>query len=355
MTASGKKKRIVYYDLLRAAAFLGIFYYHAVAELATAGFLSRESAVRLYQGPNLHVATTAVALFFLLSGASLMTTYGKDASFSEKSFFKGRFFRILLPYYLANAVVILRCLLGAGFPASVGRPWTIVFTAAGIDGYLAALGARTLFMGIGEWFLGCLIFLYALFPLLRRIMLRAPALLLAPSAAVYVFFAFRQPLGVSIYIHFLLKLFEFLLGMALALYAERIPRAVRWTGAAVFFILLLLPVTLPVPEAFLITLSAVSLFLGVSLLEGPLSASSRVPDILGVICRYSYECFLTHHLVLLLILKLAGKSAASGAGQPGAGPIVLFFSASLFLTVLSGFILNKASHFIRTFLQRQHP
>ena len=355
MAPGGKKNRIVYYDLLRAAAFLGIFYYHAVAESAAAGFLSRESAVRLYQGPNLHVATTAVALFFLLSGASLMTAYGKESSFSEKTFYKGRFLRILLPYYLANAVVILRCLLGAGFPESVGRPWTIVFTAAGIDGYLAALGAGTLFMGIGEWFLGCLIFLYALFPLLRRILLRRPALLLAPAAALYVFFAFRQPLGISIYIHFLLKMFEFLLGMALAHYTEKVQRAVRWAGAAVFLVLLLLPVTIPVPEAFRITLSAVSLFLGVSLLEGPLSASSRIPAVLGVICRYSYECFLTHHLVLLLVLKLAGKSAAPGAGPMSAGGIVLIFLTSLFLTALSGVILNKASGYIRTVLQRQHP
>ena len=45
--------------------------------------------------------------------------------------------------------------------------WKLVFSVLGLDGYLLPLGAN--FYKIGEWFLGCLLLIYLLFPLLRRL------------------------------------------------------------------------------------------------------------------------------------------------------------------------------------------
>ena len=42
-----------------------------------------------------------------------------------------------------------------------------MFSVLGLDGYLLPLGAN--FYKIGEWFLGCLLLIYLLFPLLRRL------------------------------------------------------------------------------------------------------------------------------------------------------------------------------------------
>ena len=295
-------KKLRYFDFLRAAACCLIVYYHIGTGLAEQ-LSDRMPALPLYIGKNLHVASFAVTVFFMLSGAGLSLSVLAKPLTDLRAFYARRFRRLLVPFYITYACVFLLRLAwhltdhSPLFPEKVPL-WHFVFTLTGLDGYLSWHGVSTFYLGIGEWFIGCLILLYLLFPLLHRFMSRHPALFGLCAAAL---FAVSCMLFSSVNA-FCFRLAEFAFGMLIGTYCTRVPRKALIPAVPVFLLILLWPAELPGHWALKNLFAVLAVWAAASACEPP-ETSRRLPFVTAV-SSISYEIFLVHHVVISWFTRL---------------------------------------------------
>lgn len=219
-------------DILRLAAALTIVSYHFVVEFTPVWPGLREGA--LY---TVLVAATEAAIdaFFLLSGASLALGYGpQQPSPDWRRYARGRLLAIYPMYWLGFGALFLYGEVLHGNNPEVPR-WRVVFSLLGLDGYLSQFTPT--FYKIGEWFLGCLLLLYALFPALVWVLRAAqkrPAWWALPAAVCAAAWLWLPRAGAGIqYTHTVLwRLPVFWAGIALGAWLARRPArsaaAPRW-------------------------------------------------------------------------------------------------------------------------------
>lgn len=122
------------------------------------------------------------SLFFIVSGASLALTV--PAEQNPAQFYKRRARAVYPLFWLAWFVVFSYRFVA--HPGSFGgaRTVTLVLTLLGLDNFAVAAGwVGTDFACVGEWFLGSILFLYLLFPLLQRGLRKRPWLTWALALA----------------------------------------------------------------------------------------------------------------------------------------------------------------------------
>lgn len=162
-------KRIRYFDLLRCISFCFIIFYHMISQLYFSRLFTLDKVLPFYENDNMNIAMLGVAVFFILSGAGL--AYSTGENFDIRRFYKKRFIRILIPFYITYISYFIYKAGTTGSFTSFFPPetsaWKIIFTFFGMDEWISQHGIHTFSLGIGEWFLGALIILYLLFPLLR--------------------------------------------------------------------------------------------------------------------------------------------------------------------------------------------
>ncbi|EFB76662.1 hypothetical protein SUBVAR_05039 [Subdoligranulum variabile DSM 15176] len=123
------------------------------------------------------------SLFFIVSGAALALTVPDNQS--PATFYKKRAKAIYPLFWLAWAICFsLRFLEKPGYYAAAKSP-TLLLTVLGLDNFAVAAGwVGVDFACVGEWFLGSILFLYLLFPLLFRGLRRKPWLTWMASIAI---------------------------------------------------------------------------------------------------------------------------------------------------------------------------
>ena len=103
-----------------------------------------------------------VTSFFCISGAVLYYNYPKIISL--KSFYYKRWKSILLPYYICFLYFFSRNVFRFHKFFYQGDWPKIFLSMIGLDGYLA-YKIKTYYL-VGEWFLGAIIIIYAIYPIL---------------------------------------------------------------------------------------------------------------------------------------------------------------------------------------------
>ena len=150
-------------DFVRLVAAVMIVVFHFNSMFAPKGDVSA-GPLRYANGS---FGNFGVALFFLLSGYALMLRYGQACPL--KTFYKKRFLSIYPLYWLCFFSLFLYSdILHGNLPAGVPG-WSIIWSVLALDGYLA--GVVPTFYLLGEWFVGCIVLLYLVFPLLRAALL----------------------------------------------------------------------------------------------------------------------------------------------------------------------------------------
>ena len=342
-------KRIRSFDVLRVLSFFAVIWYHMVFNLVETGIYAESRLVHWYTIADTNIALPAVAVFFMLSGAVL--SLRSDRAFSLPGFLKKRFSRLLIPYYLLTVTYFAMLLIihrgkTDFFPPDIPL-WRAVFNFFGMDGWMKSHGVPSFYFGIGEWFLGALVILSLLFPLFRLALRKAPVLFLAAATGVYVFFAVHGTPGVAEFISLPMKGYEFILGMYIGAYYDRIPKKAWMIALPLTVALLLIPSEWLFSQSFRTTLQAAGLMISFSGLE-PLLAKHKLRA-LDTVSGYSYEMFLTHHIVIAFI---AGK-LQSRLGDPKW--IALTFAAEIVCTVVLAVILKWITRITSRTLKLSHP
>lgn len=168
------KKRIYAFDLIRAISTIAIVCFHF--------FVNNKQIIWWPQTANISLGEIAVALFFILSGASLMCAYSKKLYL--KKYFWHRFKSIYPMFWLAYCITFLfNFYYWRGINNAIPL-YKIIYSIIGFDGYMLYKGDN--FYILGEWFLGCLILMYMLFPIIYLGVKKSPIVTWLGILMIYI-------------------------------------------------------------------------------------------------------------------------------------------------------------------------
>ena len=158
---SMKRERLYYLDLIKIIAALSVFGCHFTRslEMNQVGYSIKIIPDYIF---NIYIGNFGVSLFFIISGAALMYVY--DEKIKLVDYYKKRFLGIYPMFWIAYISAFLyNFWLNRGVTYKHPKI-TFLLTLFGMDGYLGFYVEN--YYLLGEWFLGCLIFLYLSFPIL---------------------------------------------------------------------------------------------------------------------------------------------------------------------------------------------
>ena len=287
------------YDCARAvcAVTVALFHYGTTCEaMGLHGFSDRLIS---YAGGTW--GELASLVFLMLSGAALTCGYPAK-SFSLASFYKKRWKSLYPLYYLAYmlAAVWLFFYFPGYFAAAT--PASLLLSALGMDGYFSYRCAGSYILG--EWFLGAIVLLYLLYPLLCRALehraARWAVSAVLPVASLLVIRHGWFGIYYGIYgLHNLwLCAFLFWCGMLFEKYHARFPRLFRILpfGGVCFFALTLL-VPLGINPFYTMLTGALALFPVLTALGDALQSCRFFTACCRWISKQSYALLLVHHVL----------------------------------------------------------
>ena len=143
----------------RALSTIGIVFYHYFSK-------SRGSFKLLRKTANSNWGFIYVTTFFCISGTVLYYNYPKIHSL--KQFYYKRWKSIFPPFYICYVYFFLRQTFISHQLFCKGHCSKLIYTILGIDGYLS-YKIKTYYL-VGEWFLGAIIILYILYPIIIILM-----------------------------------------------------------------------------------------------------------------------------------------------------------------------------------------
>lgn len=287
--------RIPELDYIRciAALFVITFHFNLLIKEKCAG----NPIIGFLSFANGSMGHMGVTLFFILSGYSLFVRWNQRMQVC--AYFKSRILAVLPMYWIGflTLFVYTDLLHGARNPNIPLK--NLVFTLIGMDGYL--YGVVPTFYKIGEWFVGCILLLYLVFPVLLRLINKCPAKLGLFTLFAFIPWVMIHPSIVPIEHSFLTRIPEFLLGMYLAKYKQQVQLS-QFGYIGVFPLCVLLFVKLPLPEPFTVFLLGASLFSALYFAFHHLPCKKFYPAVF-YFSRYSYGMFLVHHMILEILFR----------------------------------------------------
>lgn len=287
-------------DVVRLAALLPVLCYHFCAEAATLGLPVPPVLLSQAMADWVEVG---LAWFFLLSGAALRLQWQGRLLVPGglRRYFVGRAAALYPPFWLGFFALFLYGDVLHGNNPDIPR-WRVVFSVLGLDGYLAPVTPT--FYKIGEWFLGVILILYLLFPLIlwgmqtkmRRLVLGVALLalqLIWPLVCPAPLVAGHSVLG---------RLPVFALGVWLGGTLPKWPYKSRWpvVTAVVCGGLWLAVGGSFIPRLAVLAVFSAGLFWPVFALGQRLPAALQ-PALRGA-AALSYCVYLVHHVLLTILL-----------------------------------------------------
>lgn len=328
-------RRIFAFDFIRILAMLMIIVFHYNAFLID--YQIEAPPLLFIQYANGTMGHIGVSLFFILSGASLM--YSCRKSLVLKDYLRKRFLSIYPVYWITYAAFFTHFYIINRLPMAISRK-TLLLSFLGMDGYLYY--KIPCYYLIGEWFVGCIVILYLIFPLLRRLVLKAPAATALICGLLYLPYVRFYPFEMEIARFFLTRVPELLFGMYLSAYfykdtSEGIPRLTWKMGLpALAALLVVFYIKLPLSEPYIILWTGISTFLFL----GWISRFFEWKWLLTpckLLSGASFAIFLVHHVLMgPLISPEAGRTLTQLQNYG------LFFRYFVF-TCIAGFIFYGLS------------
>lgn len=286
-----KRERLKYVDVLRVIAMLAVFTVHYTRALESSGVGTSNKILPDFVF-GAYLGSFGVAVFFVLSGVTLMHTYNEKLSLGK--YFRKRFKGIYPMFWLCYVWVFLYYFyMRKGTPISAPNK-SFILTIIGMDGYLSNYGPN--FYLIGEWFLGCLIFLYILFPVLRFGVKKYPYVTAIIILLIYGFLPYHYTGTISMELFFLLRLPELAFGM----YMVNFKWDFKWFVAVPAMIILGVMQILDlseVPPLYTVTVVGILTVVSVCWLCKFIKWE-KVYRFCQLIGKNAYGVFLTHHVIL---------------------------------------------------------
>ncbi|MEG1945689.1 MAG: acyltransferase [Lachnospiraceae bacterium] len=289
-----KRERIFYLDFIRAIAVILILLTHYNAIFLYLNPQQLDKVVVTYKVCNLYIGDFGVALFFIISGAALMYVY--ESKLELVKFYKKRFISLYPMFWIAwICAFTVRFLLGERMNASIPKV-NFLYTILGFDSYVA--GIKPTFYIVGEWFLGCIILIYLVFPLLRWGINKRPVWTCGLLILLYLVGVFYYPTSLVKAELLFVRLPEFAFGMLFIKYFKK----VKWSVAVISFVILIGNTLFAPPWNTNIQTTYVGICAFLVLVFISNYAKCTVLEkFVQFISKYSYAIFLIHHVLFYRI------------------------------------------------------
>ena len=341
-----KKQRIDSFDFMRSVtAWIIVIYHFACICNITPQY---ENFPLFYTHANgVWGENTSVNIFFMLSGASLYYNYPKLETSSLKKYYFGRFKGLFPMFYMLWFFLYYQKATTVKNLFYNGSPKSMLLTLFGMDGYLSYRYPQNYYF-IGEWFLGALVCLYLLYPVLTWCMKHCKLLttLLLGGATL----AFHWPIPqflIERERNLIVCMFAFWLGMIFIEcreWLESIWIAAVFGGIALVFIFIKVPFD-PFLCAQMIAIGLFLLFYHIGRLVMKIKFISPFFVYTG---RISYAIFLLQHVVMSQILGIYEQQGLT-LGQEWPLLVVTFLFIYLFsdISVRLNQILTGSRWFLK--------
>lgn len=328
-----KKERIFYLDFIRAFAVVAILLTHYNALFWFMEPQMLDKVVVTISVCNIYIGEFGVSLFFIISGAALMYVYEEKCEFFK--FIKKRILAIYPMFWIAYIVVFMIQKIVYHVEFSGIPKENFILTVLGFDSYFS--GIMPTFYIVGEWFLGCIILIYIIFPLLRWGVNKHPGYFTAVIALVYLLaiFCYSTPLDKSVLVA--TRIPEFFFGMLFIKYFKK----TNWKAALIALAVLVLNTVFKPTFSNNIQTTYVGImsFLILTYIAKFIEFG-WVKAICSFLSKYSYAIFLVHHFIIYRIAERVDFQSISTAESYGVFGIcvVVILSCSILLYYLERII-----------------
>lgn len=294
-----KKERIKSFDLIRCISMIIIVIYHWECTYEQLNVNGYHQYLPLIKG--IDWGRLGVTMFFILSGASLQYNYS-ERKLQWIDFYKKRWISIFPMFYMVWLFFyIVFCILNRNI-FFAGSPILFLLTLFGVDGYFYDI-VHNYYM-VGEWFLGVIIIIYVLYPMLNYLRKNCKYIIDLFLIVAYMCSIVFPTRGL-IFISYIAK---FWLGMVFIENKEKIRNKYISIGCAVGILL----VMITEKRILYIDYSDVLgflLFLIFMNIGDKCMKNKEISRIILFLSGLSYPIFLWHHLTEIEILNLfSGKS-----------------------------------------------
>lgn len=290
-----EKQRLFYLDFVRAIAVVLILltHYNARFLIYYMSPAQPDKAIVTLYPFGIYIGDLGVSIFFIISGAALMYVY--EQRLEIKTYIKRRFQSIYPMFWMAYGICFLWLFWLTKQVPNGSVPRThFILTILGVDGYLSSK-CSTYYL-LGEWFLGCIILLYAVFPLLRKLFLKNQIVFWIVVLVMYFPFAIRDGIwGMPTSTILMVRIPELAFGM---FFVSKIKKAKPWMWILGLIVLIITTViNPPLPNSIKTTYIGVAAFVVLTALAETVH-SPMIQGVCKTISKYSYSIFLTHHVII---------------------------------------------------------
>lgn len=290
------KKHIYEIDFIRTICCLGIVIYHFACH-------TNSGLSVLTHTVNSNVGNIIVTVFFMVSGFVLYHN-NKEVK-SLKSFYYKRFKSIFPSFYLCWFIFYVINVIKVRTPFYAGNLLKLLLTLIGQDGYTQQRIVN--YYTVGEWFIGALIIVYVLYPLLLKAHKKNGLLtLLALSILTAIVHIFNIPVispGFPGICESCLKLY-----LGILMY-EQINNINKPTlVASILFIVIYSFIKISFLNIALDIVYSICLFAILFKIGTLLSKNELFKKVSSFIGGISYQIFLLQHMVIIYALELANPT-----------------------------------------------
>lgn len=298
MMKAMKNERILSFDFIRAVSALLIVFYHMLRLFESVPAWNHFPVPSGYvNGDWGHGAV--VPVFFMLSGAALVLTYPSLSRKDLKSFYFKRWKSLFPAFYLVWFIYYMKTALINGNPLFMGYPQWFLPTVFGMDGYTLYLHEN--YYMVGEWFLGAIILLYLLYPILLFFYRKLFWISSAVIVALFLLTIRFNPFMIALSDNLIVCLLPFWCGMAYMKIRPKLkPSLIKSLPALALFLVLLL-VPLNTNQTLVMTLAGILFFLFLDGFGTTVMRFRPVRFFFQGIGSLSYEIFLVHHQLLFTL------------------------------------------------------
>ena len=321
-----KRERIFYLDFIRALAVILILLTHYNALFLNMNPQPLDKVVITYRICNLYIGDFGVSLFFIISGAALMYVYEEHCDLLK--FYKKRVAAIYPMFWIAYVITFFIQKMIYHVDYSGIPKQNFLYTIFGFDSYYSAI--RPTFYIIGEWFLGCIILVYILFPLLRWGVNKYLGTFSAALILIYLLAIVCYQTGLSKAELVAVRLPEVFFGMLYMKYFRKTNWKVALGALAVLVTNTILAPTFD--SNIQTTYVGIAAFLVLTYISRYLEVSV-VKVICSFLSKYSYAIFLIHHYIIFKVAEKVDFYSISTAESYGVFVIcvIIIIFASLLL------------------------
>ena len=331
-----KRQRLYGFDFVRVICTLGIFMFHFAVE-------SGSTFYGFYRHANGGWGGIFNSMFFILSGA--MIYYNNDDVKNLGRFYLKRWLAIFPAFYLAWLYFYIKNVRALGSLFYMGNRKSLLLTLFAQDGYLGFLGPN--YYLVGEWFLGAIVIIYLLYPLLVKIFNKFPLITTAVLCAGWIWVYNTDIFPMLPPQNLITCLFAFELGMLIMRFREKLLNN-KWVFfASAFVTLLLLFIQIPLEEnmtglvmGFFATIALYNA--GKLIMTGtikPESSGKVKNNILNktiiFLSGLSYPFFLLHHQLIVKYMHYWDVTKLGG--------MIGGMAATMAIILAGAWILNLAS------------